>query len=114
MTCIMDREVCPPWGLFGGQYANHCRVIVNPESDHAVTYQKGMRVLIHAGDLVRVESGGGGGWGDVRERDPEHVCYDVLAGYVSLETARRHYGVVLDPETLEIDRPATEHLRAKL
>lgn len=40
---------------------------------------------------------GGGGWGDPLERDPRLVREDVLDEYLSIEGARRDYGVVLDP-----------------
>ena len=60
--------------------------------------------------------GGGGGWGDPFERDPQAVLDDVLDEYVSVEGARREYGVVLtgslEELTLEIDREATAQLRA--
>jgi N-methylhydantoinase B len=55
--------------------------------------------------------GGGGGWGDPRKRDPQAVLDDVLDGYVSLEGARRDYGVVLTPDGRALDREATEAAR---
>src|SRR5690606_10150590 len=114
MTCIMDRKTCPPWGLSGGKPGAHCRVVHNPDRDTAQVIQKGMRVLVRDGDLVSVQTGGGGGWGDPLDRDPERVRDDVVAGYVSLEAARREYGVVLDPEQLTVDAAATERLRAEM
>ena len=110
MTCIMDRKVDPPWGLRDGKAAAHCRTVVNPETDREVVHQKAMRQLVRDGDLISVQTGGGGGWGDPLERDPEKVQHDVRAGYISFEAAKKEYGVVLDPDTLEIDRQATEKL----
>jgi N-methylhydantoinase B len=57
--------------------------------------------------------GGGGGWGDPLDRDPALVREDVIDEYVSLEGARRDYGVVLNPGTLEIDEAATATERAR-
>ena len=48
---------------------------------------------IAAGEVVRIMTGGGGGWGPPAERDPEAVRRDVREGYVSAEAARRDYGV---------------------
>ena len=48
-------------------------------------------VVLRAGDVVRLESAGGGGFGDPRERDPELVRRDVRAGFVSREAAARDY-----------------------
>ena len=57
------------------------------------------------------EPGGGGGYGPPLERDPEAVLNDVLDGYVSLEAARRDYGVVLEGGGTEVDAEATAALR---
>lgn len=55
--------------------------------------------------------GGGGGWGDPLLRDPGAVLDDVWDEYVSVEGARRDYGVIfsgsVDDMTLALDREAT-------
>src|SRR5262249_58288461 len=48
-----------------------------------------------AGQVVRVVTTGGGGWGDPLEREPEFVARDVRDGKVSLAAACDEYGVVL-------------------
>jgi len=67
-----------------------------------------------AGDKFRVRGGGGGGFGPPWERPEEKVREDVHQGYITIESARAHYGVVLDPDTLEIDHGASATLRAQL
>jgi N-methylhydantoinase B len=71
-----------------------------------------------AGQVVRVLTTGGGGWGDPLEREPELVQADVIEGKVSLAAARDDYGVVLAPQagadTLTIDSAATAALRATI
>jgi N-methylhydantoinase B len=69
-----------------------------------------------AGQIVRVVTTGGGGWGDPLEREAELVERDVIEGKVSLSAAREEYGVVLDrsSEDFEIDAKATAALREKL
>lgn len=57
---------------------------------------------------------GGGGWGNPLERDPEQVLEDVLDEYVSVEGAKRDYGVVIDEKRMEIDPAATRELRENL
>ena len=51
-------------------------------------------------------------------REAQAVCDDVLDEYVSVESAREHYGVVLtgskDDYTLAVDEEGTEKLRAQL
>ena len=50
------------------------------------------------GDIVRVETGGGGGYGSPRERAIELIQRDLDAGYVSREAAERDYGVAVGPD----------------
>ena len=64
-------------------------------------------------------SNGGGGFGDALEREPESVLEEVIDGFMTVDKARRMYGVVIDvvdPDIhdLRIDRAATEKLRANL
>jgi N-methylhydantoinase B len=60
-----------------------------------------------------IETAGGGGFWDPLERDPERVLADVRADYVSLEAARRDYGVVIQRRgrRFELDAEATSELR---
>ena len=60
-----------------------------------------------------MRTGGGGGWGDPLERDPEAVRADVVAELVSREAARSDYGVVIRAD-LTLDAPATQRLRAEM
>jgi N-methylhydantoinase B len=50
-------------------------------------------LMLKAGDRVRIRTGGGGGYGDPRQRDPDRVRTDVMRGYVSPEAARDIYGL---------------------
>ena len=69
---------------------------------------------VHAGPRRRrfiVVGPSGGGYGDARQRAPEHVLADVLDGYISAETAARDYAVVIATDGT-IDREATARARA--
>jgi len=72
-----------------------------------------IRHEVPAGTEAIIVTAGGGGWGYPFLRDPERVRVDVLEGYVSLEAAKKSYGVVLHPGTLEIDEQATADLRSR-
>jgi N-methylhydantoinase B len=65
------------------------------------------------GDLVTIDAPGGGGYGDPLEREPEMVQADVVEGYVSVESAREEYGVVINAQTGEIDLDATKKMRSR-
>ncbi len=68
-------------------------------------------IELMGGDKITGTAGGGCGYGNPFERDPETVREDVINGYVSAEHARLDYGVVIDPQTLAIDAKATQKLR---
>jgi N-methylhydantoinase B len=68
---------------------------------------------LKAGDMVRIETAIGGGFGNPLERDPKLVAEDVREGYLPREDAEAAYGVVLD-DALEVDEAATEALREEL
>ena len=69
--------------------------------------------MMENGDLWVVFSGGGGGYGDVLERDPEMVMDDLRKDVISHRTAEIVYHVAYDPETLEVDHEKTNQLRLK-
>jgi N-methylhydantoinase B len=68
-------------------------------------------IRLRRGQRVRLESPGGGGYGPALERDPAAVARDVRLGYVSVEAARRDYGVVVAAEGA-VDGPATRAERS--
>ena len=63
------------------------------------------------GDEILYLADGGGGYGSPLERDVEKVRNDVIDGYVSIEAARKSYGVVIN-EDMEINQEETERLRS--
>src|SRR5262249_45132573 len=71
-----------------------------------------------AGQVVRVVTTGGGGWGDPLEREPELVARDVTEGRVSQQAARDDYGVVLRTRAAadgyDLDAAAMAKLRSDL
>jgi N-methylhydantoinase B len=99
----------PPEGLFGGGNGAKARFLVNGEQGNPYGLTQ-----LNPGDVVIMDAAGGGGYGDPLERDMEQVERDMENGYVSLEGARESYGVVIDPETLTVDREETEKLRESL
>ena len=65
-------------------------------------------------DALYIRWNGGGGYGDPLERDPQAVLDDVLAGVVSLDSARRLYGVAFVDGDNSVDASKTEALRKEL
>ena len=108
----MENSKFPPYGVAGGRAGRPGKILLNPgtpqEREIAPTSDG---TTLKRGDLLRLMTCGGGGWGDPFTRDPRFVQQDVARGFVSVPGALEDYGVVLDPGTLEIDKAATEELR---
>ena len=66
-----------------------------------------------AGDVFLCDTGSGGGYGDVLERDPEAVMMDLREGMISADVVGRVYRVAFDEETLAVDFAATEAQRSE-
>jgi N-methylhydantoinase B len=75
---------------------------------------KATNLTIAAGDLVCMETAGGGGYGPPTAREPDAVLADVLDGKVSVAAARATYGAVIDPVLGAIDLAETDSLRAAI
>ncbi len=106
-----SRDKCPPWGLWGGE-AGTASSHAFRASEHAPLIEVASGQIPAApGSTAVIRTPGGGGWGSPRQRPAESVLADVVEGYVSLESARDHYGVVIDELTLTVDEDATEALR---
>ena len=88
-----ERSVTPAWGLSGGRDATPPVVVINPGREDERRMLKASRVGLRRGDVVRTMSGGGGGFGDPGERDPEQVRKDIDNRHVTTATADRVYGV---------------------
>jgi N-methylhydantoinase B len=98
----------PPQGIFGGKEGSRARFLVNGEDGDPYTLTR-----LEPGDQVIMDLSGGGGYGNPLERSPEMVLKDVIEGYVSIENAREDYGVVINPEAMEIDEESTRILRER-
>jgi N-methylhydantoinase B len=108
----MDNVDNPPWGVKGGEAGRAGRFVLNPGTPEERELPRlAQGIPTKRGDIVRMESTGGGGWGDPFEREPWRVRQDVVGGFVSVEAAKRDYGVVLTAER-EVDEAATSALRA--
>ena len=86
-----DRLRCPPWGVCGGRDAQSGWVTVHKASGESVTLYKTKAYAVRPGDRVRMEVGGGGGYGPPALRPPELIRRDLARGYISAEAARDEY-----------------------
>ncbi len=111
----MERTICAPWGLHGGKAALANRVSIVRQDGTVKRFPTGKfnPTELAEGDGFLVETAGGGGFWDPLDRPPEKVLADVRSGYVSVEAARRDYGVAITQHgrRFELDGAATVELR---
>ncbi|HSP97070.1 MAG TPA: hydantoinase B/oxoprolinase family protein [Candidatus Dormibacteraeota bacterium] len=116
-TYVVGRKYPMPGIAGGGNGAPNELTLCAGTPREQVVETTAFYVPFAAGDRYEYRYGGGGGWGDALARDPQAVLDDVLDEYVSLEGARRDYGVVLtgtlEALDLAIDDAATRALRAE-
>lgn len=105
-----DRSVTPAWGLLGGESGVGPDVVITTPDQQRTHILKTNRKPVPNHSVIKTHTGGGGGFGRATERDPALVREDVLDGYVSVEGAKRQYGVVLRAD-LTVDAEATTALR---
>jgi N-methylhydantoinase B len=110
-TNLADRTKFDPYGLRGGLPGTRGASYLNPDSDSEELLEtKGVYKLSY-GTIISYRCAGAGGYGDPLERDPAAVEADVEREYISIEAASHDYGVVVDPDTLQVDCQATAALR---
>jgi N-methylhydantoinase B len=108
---FIEKGKTPHWGFDGGKAGLRNYALIKSKEKGEYEILKTSGVQLAEGDRVNVIAGGGGGYGDPLERDIEEVRWDVINGYVSIERAKQDYGVILFPDTFEIDIKATKQLR---
>ena len=128
---IADRSILACWGVKGGRAGRSFEVTVDLGGPQERTVDAlADAEAVTAGQVIRIRTTGGGGWGDPLERPYDEVELDLRWGKVSVEGARRDYGVVasrdVDPhgggdgggngtgEALVIDAAASDALRHEL
>jgi N-methylhydantoinase B len=111
---IADRSILACWGVKGGKAGQPFSVTIDPGGPN----EREVDALadaepVRAGELIRIRTTGGGGWGDPLQRPYDAVVRDVRWGKVSVEGAARDYGVVVTgpPDQAEADVAASDELR---
>jgi N-methylhydantoinase B len=109
----IDGIEYPPWGVNGGKAGGAGRCVINPgRAGERIVAPISDGTVVRRGDVVRIETGGGGGYGHPFDREPERVLADIRAGFVSPASAERDYGVVLGSD-LDVDTAATARRRER-
>ena len=102
-TASFGRNKFPAWGAAGGNdgsfnYFEIHRASGTVEGPMGIVARK----TLDKGDVVKMFTCTGGGYGNPLERDPKRVALDVKNGFISVEQAKNDYGVTVDPNTCEV------------
>lgn len=108
-----DRWMTRPWGVNGGKAAGRSRRRLDRTSGTSeLVASKCDRIKVTKGDVLVMDTWGGGGWGDPLKRPATLVAEDARNGLITRDGAG-DYGVVLDA-AFAVDEAATEALRARM
>lgn len=115
-SILGDRGRFAPFGILGGKPAQKAvyTFVLQGEEYHPPHLTKDEGVFMKVGDALRLETPGGGGYGNPLDRDSEKVLIDVKRGYYDREAARLEYGVVIYQDKKDIDQKETLYLRDKM
>jgi N-methylhydantoinase B len=113
---IADRSILACWGVAGGRAGRPFEVVIDPGGPRErVVPALADAEPVRAGQIIRIRTTGGGGWGDPLTRPVDEVVRDVRWRKVSIDGARRDYGVLLNGSVDEptVDEAATTAERAR-
>lgn len=114
---IADRSILACWGVKGGKAGRPFEVTIDLGGpDERMVDALADAEVVEAGQIIRIRTTGGGGWGDPLERPYDEVERDLRWGKVSFDGARESYGVVAGgtKDDVTIDAAASDALRAEM
>lgn len=91
LTCAYTRSVVAPWSLAGGESGTLNRIEVIRKNGSKTRHAMSSEVEINEGDIVRVITANGAGFGDPKKRDKQAMLDDIKNGYISDHYAKAVY-----------------------
>jgi N-methylhydantoinase B len=103
ITATFGRHKFLPWGINGGREGSANKFyIIKTTGEVCGPFGKYARFPLNKGDVVRLVTATGGGYGNPLKRPAEKVAMDVRNGFITLAQAEQDYGVIIDPETFAV------------
>jgi N-methylhydantoinase B len=93
LTVNLDRFRFPPFGLAGGEAAQPSALYLTRNGERQALPSKLTNLRLSKGDIIRLETSGGGGFGKPEDRPSELIKRDVRQGYVSADSATKNFGL---------------------
>lgn len=89
-ACTLDRFTRAPYGLQGGRPGATGRLTLTRADGTRLALRSKLSDLeLSAGDTIRIETSGGGGYGPPEQRDPAAIAADEALGYVNVRAMQR-------------------------
>jgi N-methylhydantoinase B len=95
-TCAYTRYVNKPWALAGGHEGSRNYVEILRADGTREEHGRATALKMREGDVIRIHTGNGGGFGDPRKRDPQKVLEDLKNELITVEQAIEVYGLSPD------------------
>jgi N-methylhydantoinase B len=99
LAAYTDRAKHAPWGLEGGEVGSRTRFELR-RGDERTALRSKVNTTLMRGDVLVVETAGGGGYGNPVDRSTELVVNDLVAGRITPDAARESYGVESNDDSL--------------
>lgn len=96
-NAAMGRQLSPPSGILGGGPSDGNRAIVTRLSgEHVILPTQVTDFPVQAGEVISLQTSGGGGYGPALARSRDQVLEDLAEGLISKEHARKEYGLEVE------------------
>jgi N-methylhydantoinase B len=104
VSVTFGRNKFVPWGIEGGKKGSGNEFFIEKETGEVDgPYGIYARYPLNTGDVVKLVTATGGGYGDPFKRPAEKVAKDVKNGYLSIQQAKDDYGVIVNADTFVVD-----------
>ncbi|NQD67067.1 hydantoinase B/oxoprolinase family protein [Bacillus haikouensis] len=109
VSATFGRNKFVPWGFNGGEEGSPNEFVIE-KANGEVDGPFGIfpRYPLNTGDVVKLMTATGGGYGNPFDRPVDQVALDVKNGYISLDQAKEKFGVKVNPETFEVEGVSAE------
>lgn len=111
VSTFFGRGVTPPWGIDGGHEGSCNFAEVVRVQGQKERFTRANRVALEKGDLLRLVTANGGGWGSAHARSLEAILDDIKNDYISVEQAQRYYPEQMSLAEQSRSRPRLEPLK---
>jgi N-methylhydantoinase B len=91
-TCAYTRNKHLPWAVDGGREGSPNVAEIIRTDGTVEEYAVVTALTVNEGDVIRIHTGTGGGYGDPRRREADAIAADVKNGLITPERAREVYG----------------------